>query len=582
MFPLWTLACAFVTTRTGPRATPTRVACATLLVPLLAAGASAQTAGGTQALTSHQSAHAPLAHPPAAAAAAVPLYEDLGHQSRRVSTQSTDAQRYFDQGLRLTYGFGLPEARRAFREAARRDSTCAMCWWGLAWALGPYINGPSLDSASAVEAYTAVQRAVALRERATPVERALIEAMAARYATHAGDGGAASASPTRAHLDSAYADAMREVVRRFPDDRDAGAIFGEALMVLRPWNQWTRTGEPQPGTEEVLRTLERVLRRDLRHPGACHYYIHATEASPHPERAAACADLLGRAIPGASHIPHMPSHTYMRMGRYGDAVHANQQARLADQRARMGGAPGTYVAHNAHMLASAGTMDGQSAVALQAAADLGRAAPRVIYYHRAALARFGRWRELADAPQPAGTDPLSLGMHAFARGIGQLGVGAADGARAQLAALDTIVAVVPDTLRLGSHPTIALLGMARGILAGELFASQRRYAEAVDALRAAVTFGDSLMYDEPEPWPLPPRHVLGGVLLDAGRAADAEAVLRDDLRKHPANGWALAGLADALRAQGKRSEADAVAAELTRVWSRADVPIVGARWRPGT
>jgi tetratricopeptide (TPR) repeat protein len=512
----------------------------------------------------------------------VPLYEDLGHYGRRVSTESADAQRYFDQGLRLTYGFGLAEARRAFREAARRDSTCAMCWWGLAWALGPYINGPSLDSASGAEAYAAVQRALTLRERAMPVERGLIEAMAARYASPVVAAGATSAPPTRAHLDSAYADAMRDVARRFPDDRDAGAMFGEALMVLRPWNQWTRTGEPQPGTEEVLRTLEHVLDRDVRHPGACHYYIHATEASPHPERAAVCADLLGRAIPGASHIPHMPSHTYMRMGRYGDAVRANQQARIADQRARMGGAPGTYVAHNAHMLASAGAMDGQSAIALQAAADLGRAAPRVIYYYRAVLVRFGRWQELADAPRPAGRDPLSLGMHAFARGMGQLGSGAPDSARAQLTALDTIITVVPDTLKLGNHPVGALLGIARGILAGELFASERRYEEAVDALRAAVTFGDSLKYDEPEPWPLPPRHVLGGVLLDAGRVADAEAVLRDDLRKHPGNGWALAGLTEALRAQGKPREADAIAAELTRIWARADVPIVGSRWRPGT
>jgi tetratricopeptide (TPR) repeat protein len=557
--------------RTGAR----RAWRASLAISLLGIGGATPVLA--QTLTSHHAGYTAVATA-APAAPAVPLYDDLGHYARRVSTSDADAQRYFDQGFRLTYGFGLPEARRAYREAARHDSTCAMCWWGLAWALGPYINGPSIDSASAAEAYAASRRALALRDRATPVERALIEAMATRYAVIDPAGG--TATPTRAALDSAYAAAMRDASRRFPNDLDVAAIFAEALMILRPWNQWTRAGEPQPGTEEVLRTLEGVLRRDVHHPGACHYYIHATEASPHPERAAACADLLGRAIPGASHIPHMPSHTYMRMGRYADAVRANQQARIADQRARLGGAPGIYVAHNAHMLASAATMDGQSGVALQAALDLGRASPSAGYYHRAVLVRFGRWRELLDAPALGG-GPIGVGMTAFARGMGHLGLGAADSAALELAALDSALRNTPDSLAHRGHKATALLGMARGILAGELDASRDRYDEAVDALRAAVSLADSLDYDEPEPWPLPPRHILGAVLVDAGRAAEAETVFRDDLRKHPANGWALAGLERALRAAGKRAEADAVAAQVERVWARADVPVVGARWRPG-
>jgi tetratricopeptide (TPR) repeat protein len=520
--------------------------------------------------TAHEAHAGHVAHAPSAT---VPLYTDLGHFARRVGTASADAQRYFDQGMRLTYGFGLAEARRAFRVATQLDSTCAMCWWGVAWSYGPYINGPRLDSARAADANAAAQRALSLADRAAPVERALIAAMATRHAPP-------DAATSRARLDSAYANAMRDVVRRFPADLDAGAIFGEALMVLRPWNQWTRDGAPQPGTEEVLRALEGVLRRDVRHPGACHYYIHATEASPHPGRAARCADLLGASIPGASHIPHMPSHTYMRIGRYGDAVRANQAARLADQRARFGGAPGTYVAHNAHMLASAATMDGQSAVASQAAADLGRESLRARYYERAVLARFARWRELLDAP-PLGTDPLGTGMQAFARGMGYLGVGARDSAQAALERLDAALRDVPDSLRFGGHPGSALLGMARGILAGELLASGERYDAAIAALRTAVALDDALAYDEPEPWPLPPRHVLGGVLLDAGRAADAEVVLREDLRRHPANGWALAGLERALRAQGRNAEAAAVGRERARVWARADVILVGARIRPG-
>ena len=276
----------------------------------------------------------------------------------------------------------------------------------------------------------------------------------------------------------------------------------------------------------------------------------------------------------------MPSHTYMRMGRYADALRANQQARIADQRARLGGAPGIYVAHNAHMLASAATMDGQSGVALQAALDLGRASPSAAYYHRAVLVRFGRWRELLDAPALGG-GALAVGMTAFARGMGHLGVGAADSAATQLVALDSVLRGTPDSLTHRGHKSGSLLGMARGILAGELGASRGRYDEAVDALRAAVALADSLDYDEPEPWPLPPRHILGAVLVDAGRAADAEVVFREDLRKHPANGWALAGLERALRAEGKRAEADTVAQLVARVWARADVPLVGARWRPG-
>jgi tetratricopeptide (TPR) repeat protein len=502
----------------------------------------------------------------------VPVYGDLGSYSRRISTRSAEAQRYFDQGLRLTYGFGHPEARRAFRAAIRADSGCAMCHWGLAWALGPYINGPNMDSSTAVQAHAAAQQALVLASTATPVEQALVEAMGARYAS----------VPTRANrrkLDSAYVSAMRDVVRRFPRDLDAASLLGEALMVLRPWDQWTRVGDPQPGTEEVLRVLESVLRRDIRHPGACHHYIHATEASRQPERAAACADLLGRIIPGASHIPHMPSHTYMRIGRYGDAVRANQQARLADQRAEHGSAPGIYVAHNTHMLAGSASMDGQSAIALQAAADLTRESPAAAYYHRAVLARFGRWKELLDLPSP--TTPLvNVGMNAFGRGMAHLGLARADSASSYLRTLDGVIAGTADSLRFRGHAQKALLGIARGILAGEIESRAKRYDAAIAALRAAVPLEDSLRYDEPEPWPIPVRHVLGAVLLEADKPADAEATYREDLRVHPGNGWALAGLERALRAQDKLVEADGVAREKERVWTRADVILLGSRIKP--
>ena len=537
-------------------------------MPLLAAMFPVYLAA--QQTTAH-TAHAAPATP--AAADSVPIYTDLGTYSRRVSTRSVAAQRYFDQGMRLTYGFGKAEAVRAFQAAIRADSACAMCWWGLAWALGPYINGPTIDSATAAQAHAAAQRAVALRGGATPVEGALIDAMAARF----------SATPprdSRKGLDSAYAHAMRDVVRRFPADLDAASLFGESLMLLRPrvTGLWTRAGDPAPGTEELLRTFEGVLRRDPRHPGACHHYIHATEASPQPGRAAACADLLGAVIPGASHIPHMPSHTYMRIGRYADAVRANQQARLADQRAAFGGAPGIYVAHNAFMLASAAAMDGQSAVSILAAADLARESAFASYYHRAVLVRFGRWREVLALP-PAGAPPFVAGISAFARGMAHLALGAADSARAYQATLDAVLAGTADSLRFRAHAQKSLLGIARGILAGEREAREGRHDAAVTALRAALALEDSLSYDEPEPWPLPVRHVLGAVLLEAKRPAEAEALYREDLRVHPGNGWALAGLEQALRAQGKPT--DAVTKEKEKVWERADVILTGSRVKPG-
>lgn len=502
----------------------------------------------------------------------VPLYDDLGSYSRRIVTSVPLAQRYFDQGMRLTFGFGHPEAQRAFREAVRLDPRCAMCHWGLAWSLGPYINGPRPDSTSAAAAYAAAQRAVALKRSVAPVDQALIEAMAARYVE----------VPTRRNrtpLDSVYARAMRDVVTRFPDDLDAAALLGEALMVLRPWDQWTRAGDPKPGTEEAVAVLESVLARDIRHPGACHHYIHATEASRDPGRAAACADHLGDVIPGASHIPHMPSHTYMRIGRYGDAVRANQRAWHADQRAAHGGAPGIYPPHNLHMLLSAASYDGQSAVANQAARDLARAFPENGFFPVLVLARFGRWQELLELP-PLTRNGFQRGLSHFGRGLAHLGLGQIDSAVAYRDSLQAIHATTGDSLRFRRHSQKAILGIARAILTAEVEAAAGRHEMAVAALRDALPLEDSLAYDEPEPWPIPLRHVLGAILLERGDAAEAMEAYLHDLRVHPDNGWALMGLAQSLERQGRAQEANEVRARFTRAWSRADVWLQGSRVPP--
>ncbi len=508
----------------------------------------------------------------AATSDSVPLYDMLGTQSRTITTTVPLAQRYFDQGLRLTYGFGHDEAVKSFREAIRRDPACAMCAWGVAWSLGPYINA-GRDSAKLVDAWIAIQDAKRLarsRGAVTDAERALIEAMSTRYEK--------VPNRTRApKLDSAYANAMRDVVRRFPHDLDAATLFAEALMVLRPWDQWTREGLPKPGTEEVLAVLESVLGRDIRHPGACHLYIHAVEASRQPERAEACAELLGDAIPAASHVPHMPSHIWMRIGRYGDGVRANQRAWHADQMAVQGRGVQIYPTHNLHMLLFAASFDGQSAVAWQAAKDLARISKQTSFYVPLVLARFGRWEdllELRDVPENA----FHRGIWEHTRGLALLRTGQADSAAAYLEALDARLAETPDSLRFRGHPQRALLGIARGILAGEVAASWSDWDTAVGALEAALPLEDSLRYDEPEPWITPVRHVLGAVLLEADRPKEAERVYREALADHRENGWSLFGLEQALRAQRRDAEADEVAARFRKAWVRADVWIWGSRF----
>lgn len=505
-----------------------------------------------------------------AAAAATPLLENLGTFSRPAGTRSAEAQRYFDQGMRLTYGFAHDEAAAAFREAVRLDPACAMCHWGLAWALGPYINGPQRDSASLGEAYRAIRTARRLRGAASEADGALIDAMAVRYTR-------VPQRAQRARLDSAYTRAMHDVVRRHPHDLDAATLYAEALMVLRPWNYWTAEGEAQPGTRQALASLESVLARDIRHPGACHLYIHAVEASPEPGRAAACAELLEDAIPGASHVPHMPAHVFMRIGRYGDAVRGNQKARMADVEARAGRAVATYPTHNLHMLLFAAAYDGQSAVALQAAQDLARESPRSDFFRTLVLARFGRWAELLEmreAPEP----DYARGLWRYGRGLALLRSGEPDSARAHRDALAEQLAATPDSAAFRGHPQRSLLGIAHGILAGEIAAAAGEHDEAVRVLHAAAALEDGLRYDEPEPWLVPVRQVLGMVLLEAGRAVEAERAFREELRVHPENGWSLNGLERALRAQGRAQEADEVRRRLELAWTRADVRLVGARY----
>jgi tetratricopeptide (TPR) repeat protein len=520
---------------------------------------------------------------PSTAGDSVPLYDNMGTLHHAVTTTSPLAQRYFDQGLRLAYAFNHEEAGRAFEQAIRLDPRCAMCHWGAALVLGPNINAPMAPEAEA-QAARHTAHAVSLSATATPAEQGYIRAVAARYGTPPN-------ADRRAALDSAYAAAMHAVAAANPGDPDAQALYAEAMMDLRPWDQWTPDGRPQPGTEEVVATLERAIATDPGHPGACHFYIHAVEASFQPELALPCAERLAALMPGAGHLVHMPAHVYLRVGRYADAVTANEHAAHADERfladrQPQGGYP-FYYAHNLHFLWAAAAMDGRGASAVQAARALASRVPVEVARQDGgaelqlavpplALARFGRWAEVLAEPAPPPELRLATAMWRHARGMALLRGGRMDDARRELDSVTAIAAALPETFMAGFHSGKRLAQVAQHALAGEVLAAGGDPEGGVRELRRAVELQDAMRYDEPEPFYYPVRHSLGAVLLAAGRAAEAEAVFQDDLRRHPENGWSLRGLADALRAQG-RDAADAEA-RFARAWARADLPLAAARF----
>ena len=499
-----------------------------------------------------------------------PLYAaGLGDLSRRVDTDDRTAQAYFDQGLQLMYAFAVGEGRRSFQQASSADPGCAMCAWGEAWAWGPYLNGPmrAADEPAAHEAAVRA-RTLAAQGGVSPVERALIEAMAVRYA-------AAADADGRAARDSAYAQAMARVYEEFPEDLEVGTLYGEALMLLEP-----RRGVwplERPSVRLIHRVLEETLARDLSHPGACHLYVHATETTPDAAKAEPCAELLGTSIPGASHINHMPSHTYNRIGRWGDAVRANQMAWHSDQKAEIGEGFAIYPSHNLHMLLFAASMDGQGAVAIQAGKDYGSLVTGGQFYHALALLRFGRFDEILELEE-APTDEVFRGLWGFARGYAHLRAGSADSAQVWLDALRTTIRDRGDSIQFRGHTGTQLLGVTAGILEAEMLRHADRTEEAVALLERAVAMEDGLRYDEPEPLNFSARHWLGAALLELGRAEEAEAVYRAALVDHPRNGWSLHGLAQALDMQGRPGDALLVRRELDASWARADVWIRGSRF----
>jgi tetratricopeptide (TPR) repeat protein len=517
--------------------------------------------------------------PPPRPARPATLMRGLGDWHHPIATTSPEAQRFFDQGLRLVYAFNHDEAVRSFARAAELDPKAPMPAWGIALALGPNIN-LDVDPAREQAAYAAVQKAGALAADGRADERAYVAALARRYSD--------DPDADLKVLATRYAQEMRALAQRYPDDLDAATLYAESLMDLRPWQLWTADGRPAEGTEEILAVLEGVLRRDPRHLGANHYYIHAVEASPHPERALPCARRLATLAPAAGHLVHMPAHVYMRTGDYDAAVRANEAAVEADRaylrRAEAGSLyPLLYSTHNLHFLAAAAGMAGRSATAARAAAALaaqvthlapaGPMAEMAEYFAPTPLfvaLRFGRWDTLVRAAAP---DPRLGGATAlwhFARGVAFAASGAETRARAEREAFDAVRKALPPGARFNLNRTDDVLGVARAVLDARLAQAAGDREQAIAAWRRGVEREDGLVYDEPPAWYYPVRESLGAALFLAGRPDEAERVFRDDLARNPRNGRSLFGLEAALRAQGKPG-VDEVEREFRIAWAGADV-----------
>jgi tetratricopeptide (TPR) repeat protein len=536
--------------------------------------------------------HVHYVPPPAAQAAQTapggaiaPRLQNLGSHTFPVSTRNRDAQAFMNQGLNLAYAFNHAEARRAFREAARLDPDLAMAYWGQALVLGPNINA-LMEPNEEPQAYELVQKAMSMKGRATPREQAYIDALAERYSGRAAD---------RQPRDAAYADAMRRLHERFPDDLDAAMLYVESVMDLRPWGYWQRDGAPHARTDDIVRLTEQVLARNPRHPGATHMYIHLMEGTATPEKAEQAADTLLTLMPAAGHMVHMPAHIYQRVGRYADAIKSNQLAVAADedyisQCRAQGLYPMAYYPHNIHFLWFAATADGQSRLAIESARQLASkidddtlknlpltAGFRMVPYY--ALTRFGRWDEMLSEPEPPAFNAVLRAVWHYARGLSFV-------ARNQIPAaeqeLRRLIALTGDPSMkeplFSPNTAAAIVAPAPAVLAGEIAAARGEYDLAISQLDRAVRLDDSLVYTEPSEFHFPPRLALGAVLLQAGRAAEAETVYWEDLRRNRENGWALFGLLQALRAQNKAADAALTESRFRAAWSRADVTLTASRF----
>lgn len=552
------------------------------LLPLcLVASALAQTQTDETAAIAKRSQANPAA---AQTSPSARLYPGFAGYARPVTTSSDTAQHWFNQGLQLLYGYNHDEAIRSFEKAAEIDPACAMAWWGSAYARGLHINNPEMTEEQSNLAHAAAQRAVRALDNESPVEQALVRAVAERYAL--------PVPKERRPLDEAYARAMEQAWHQFSDDADVGALYAESLMNLQPWDLWTTAAVPKGRALEIVAVLERTLKHAPAHPGANHFYIHAIEASPWPELGTAAAERLTTLVPGSGHLVHMPSHIFIRTGRYADAVAANERAIQADEAYfQLAPAPefySVYYLHNVHFLAYAAMMEGRFQTALDAARKIDQQIPPEFLRKYVTIAdgfmptalhvliRFGKWDLILNEPEPPEWRLFSRAERHFARCVAFAARGNIQAGREELRLLDQVASQVTDDWKMGNNAASKVLAVARTMAAGELAFREGHPDQAFHLLREAVAMEEALAYDEPPGWMQPVRHALGALLLADGRHTEAEQVYRADLVRHPHNAWSLLGLQQSLGLQGRTAEADALASRVQQAWARADVKPVAS------
>jgi tetratricopeptide (TPR) repeat protein len=506
---------------------------------------------------------------------AATLMSGLGDLHHPVSTSNPQAQQFFDQGLRLIYAFNHDEAARSFQRAADLDPKLAIAYWGVAEAVGPNYNDPASDERF-VAAHQAIQKAVDLSANGSPAEQAYIQAMALRFP--------ADPKADRKQAAEAYHDDMREVVKNFPDDLDVATLFAESGMDLHPWGLWHHDGSPEAGTDEIIATLESVIKRDPEHMGAVHYYIHAVEASPSPERALAGANKLAAMAPAAGHLVHMPAHVYIRTGDYASAVKTNQEAAAVDRAyIKASGAQGLYpmmyYSHNLHFIAMCSAMNGDYAEARKNAEMLAaHVGPHVkdmpplegfMTIPMAVDVRFHKWDEILKIPQPNADMKTTTVFWHFARGMALAAKGKISEAEAEHKAVAEAQANTPEDVVFAmpvNNKAKDVLAVARDVLGAKIALAKKDNAGAVALLQHAVAVQDSLKYSEPEDWFFPVRESLGAALLMSGDAAGAEKVFREDLDRHPRNPRSLFGLEQALKAQKRDYDAGFIQKQFEASW----------------
>jgi len=517
-----------------------------------------------------------------------PLFDNLGTHSFPITTNSELAQKYFNQGIILAYGFNHEEAFRSFEEVARLDTNCAMAYWGMAYVLGPNINLP-MDAGVVQTSYEAIQKAISLLDNGTEREKDYVMALSERYS--------AEVMEDRTPLDQAYSDAMRNLSNKYPDDLDAATMFAESIMDCHPWDYWLKDGTAQPWTPELLAILESVIKKDPDHHGANHLYIHAVEASKNPQRGLTSADKLKFLAPGAGHLVHMPSHIYIRTGNYHEGSLANIRAVKSDEEYinqcnQQGFYPISYYPHNYHFLWATATLEGDSKTAIDAALKTSQKPPDSLMsvcgyqtlQHFAAIplyayVTFGKWNEILNYEKPQDERPYMLAVWHYARTMALISNNDLTEAEKEIGELEVLSSnkEIEGLSIWGINSAGLLIKIAYQVSMGELEAKKKNYDSAISHLKKSVELEEQLRYDEPPTWFYPCRQNLGAVLIEAGRYKDAEMVYEENLKEIPNNGWGLFGLQQALLMQGRSNEAADVEKRFNDAWKYSDIKLTSSR-----